>query len=748
MPRFTKRAATAGEISPLLDIRADLSKFANAYSLLQDFYVMSEGALDSRAGSRYIAPLVDNQDIGRCIPFQHSVDDTYSLIFTNLKLHFVRNGGMVLESNKTILSATQANPCVFEVAAHGYSNGDLVYVTIPDGMTELHNGFFTVAAATTDTFELSGEVSSLYDGFTNGTVARVYSIASPYAEADLALLKYAQSADVMTLTHPSYDPRELTRSAHTNWTFTTISYAPTVSAPTGLTATNGGGVGGSYDRDYEYVITAVDEDGRESLPSSSVGETTRTLTDAHYVQLNWTLVSGAERYRIYKAHSEVSDVYGFIGESKTDFFRDYNLAPDLANTPLEDRQPFNGADNKPGCMDYYQQRAVFGRTNNKKETVFTTQTGDFHSLRKSTPTNDDDAITLTIAGRVVNEIRHLLALDRLLVLTNGAEYVITENDNDVFVPGSGVKLQSSYGTSNVRPAIVEDSAVIVQEAGPRIRDLSYSFEVDKYQGTDLSVLARHLLDGYDVLDMQYAKEPYHALYVLRSDGLLLTLVHHKEHDVVAWSRFNFGGTVKSISVVREGLFDVLYFIIDRNGTRFIERLTEKDWDVVEDAFCVDSGLTYDGTATKTISGLRHLEGETLVALGDGNVYENLLVTNGRVTFPENVSKAHIGYGFVPTFGTLPLDTAESANKGRAKEVSELTLSFHQSRGGRVGRELTNMFPIVARRVSDDYDAIPLRNYTTVEALPDGMDDEGRVYFEQPDPLPVTILAIQPDVAIT
>jgi len=51
-----------------------------------------------------------------------------------------------------------------------------------------------------------------------------YEIASPYAAGDLAKLKWTQSADTLYLTHPGYAPRKLTRTGHTSWTLSTISF--------------------------------------------------------------------------------------------------------------------------------------------------------------------------------------------------------------------------------------------------------------------------------------------------------------------------------------------------------------------------------------------------------------------------------------------------------------------------------------------------------------------------------------------
>jgi ribosomal protein S11 len=70
-----------------------------------------------------------------------------------------------------ITAATQANPCVITSAAHGFADGDTVYINNVVGMTELNGNSYTVAGSTTDTFQLSATNSSAYTAYTSGGTA-------------------------------------------------------------------------------------------------------------------------------------------------------------------------------------------------------------------------------------------------------------------------------------------------------------------------------------------------------------------------------------------------------------------------------------------------------------------------------------------------------------------------------------------------------------------------------------------------
>ena len=192
----------------------------------------------------------------------------------------IRNDGHVTEATKTITDATQASPVVITATAHGYSNDDEVFITAIVGMTELNGRRFVVANKTNDTFELTDQFTgSNIDGtgfspYTSaGTAARIFTLTTPYTQAQLAALKFVQTADVVTIVHPSHAPAELARVSLSNWTLTDITFRPTISFPTGIDATGGSGVAGAW------KVTAISADGQEEgLPGTSVDPAAVSIT--------------------------------------------------------------------------------------------------------------------------------------------------------------------------------------------------------------------------------------------------------------------------------------------------------------------------------------------------------------------------------------------------------------------------------------------------------------------------------------
>lgn len=439
-----------------------------------------------------------------------------------------------------VTGITQANPAVVTTsAAHGFSTGNTIGMAGVVGMTEVNGRNFVITELTLTTFELNGEDSTAHTAYTSdGTATR-----------------------------------------------------------TNAASTIGSGFG-DFDKDYTYVITAVDADGIESLESVATSITSKSLSVTGGIRLSWDAVAEADYYRVYKDPSVNTQKYGWIGDSNTNNFDDYNIAPVTSDAPPSDRQPFSPADDKPATVEYYQQRQVFANTNNEPQSVYTTQTGNFVSLRTSEPARDDDAVTFAIAAQQVNEIRHLVSLDSLIMLTSGGEWIVSEGQDRVLTPATiGVRIQSYNGSSWVKPVVINSTALYLQVKGNKLRDLGYEFSSDKYTGNDLSLMAEHLFTGRQIVDMAYAAEPYSILWCVRDDGVLLGLTYQREHQVWAWHRHTTDGEFEAVSVVTEGDRDVPYVIVKRNvngsDVRFVERFVDREFSDVRDAFCVDSGLSLD-----------------------------------------------------------------------------------------------------------------------------------------------------------
>lgn len=305
MAKLIQPSFAKGEISPHLYGRVDTAAYQVALRQARNLVIHAHGGASNRAGLKFICPVKTHTQSPVLMKFQFKATDTYVLEFGNLYMRVIRNDAQVLEDTKTITAATKANPVVITIASHGYSNGDHVFIDSVGGMTELNGRWFIVANKTTNTFELTDPYdggSSNIDGTgyttytTGGTCGKVFELATTFAQADLDQLKATQSADVMTITHPSYEVQEISRTDHNAWTRTQPTFAPSITAPTGVSVAVNGADNNVY---WKYKITAIkDETFEESLAGrNGTGLTVASATNANPVVVTVTghgLLTGDE----------------------------------------------------------------------------------------------------------------------------------------------------------------------------------------------------------------------------------------------------------------------------------------------------------------------------------------------------------------------------------------------------------------------------------------------------------------------
>ena len=473
---------------------------------------------------------------------------------------------------------------------------------------------FTYSTTQTMVIELSpGYIRFHTQGGTLMSGGVPYEIANPYAEADLFDIHYVQSADVMTLVHPNYAPRELRRLGATNWTLTTINFGSPIAAPTGVTATRYIPASSSTNADtYEtmsYVVTAItsDEIG-ESVSSSVASVTNNIFVTGATNTISWSAVTGASRYRVYKL---LGGLYGYIGSTTTTSIVDNNIAPDLSVTPPIYDNEFVSSGNYPGAVSYFEQRRCFAGTINEPQKIWMTKSGTESNLSYGLPIRDDDRIEFRVAAREANTIRHIVPLTQLLLLTGSAEWRVSSLNSDEITPTTiSVRPQSYIGASNVQPVIINNALVYCGARGGHIRELGYNWQASGFITNDLSIRSAHLFDNYEISDMAFAKAPIQMVWFVSTSGMLLGLTYTPEQQVGAWHKHDTDGVFESCTVVAEGNEDRLYVVVKRtiNGQtkRYVERMSSRHFDSIEGAFFVDSGATYNGTnttaTTVTVSG--------------------------------------------------------------------------------------------------------------------------------------------------
>lgn len=740
--KTARRSFAGGEITPEMFGRLDNVKNQTGLALCRNATLLPHGPAVKRPGLAFTNVAKVSATAVRLIPFVFSATQSMVLEFGAGYIRFHTNGATLLETGVAISSI--AGSTVNTTGAHGYTTGDWVFIG---------SRFFILTTVDADTFTVVDPITGAAVTPVGTSALRVYTVASPYAAADLATIRFTQDSDVLTLTHPGYAPRELRRLGATNWTLTAPSLGAAVATPGVPTVVATPGTGTAYDKSFYYKVTTITADGlEESLPTAASASVANDLTLAGARNVvSWTAPGGVTTptYRLYKAVNNDTRLYGFIGETSGLTFTDDNIAPDYSRNPPSSTIRLDTSGNYPTAVTYFEQRRVFGGTTNVPQGVFMTRSGTESNLNVSNPTQSADAISLRIKAQQQNAIRHLLPLSDLIALTAGGVWRIFSSSDGALLPANAAARPQSYdGTSDVTPILTGSAILFVEATGKRVRDLAYSNDRQGYVTDDRSILAPHLFNDYTLVDSTFQRNPDKTAWFVRSDGVLLSLTYLPEQEVYAWAQHITDGVFESVCTVPENNQDVVYALVRRtlNGqaVRVIERMGSRQFATIGDAFFVDCGATYSGSPTTTVSGLWWLANETVVALTDGGVLRDLEVSaTGVLTLPIAASKVQIGLPFTTDIQTLPLavETAAAAGQGTVKNISYAYLLVHRTGVLLAGPDEDNLTEIPAR-TSEPYDSPPNLKSEEIDILisPDWTQG-GQMWVQSRDPVPMTLSAI-------
>lgn len=882
--RVYQRSFNGGEVSPSMYARIDDGKYQTGLAKCTNFLVEPQGPITMRPGFAYVNKTKQQDKPARLIPFTFSTDQTMVLEFGDKYVRFHTQGQTLMGSN-----------------------------------------------------------------------GQPYEVVTPYSIDDVFDIHYVQSADVLTLVHPLYAPRELRRYGATDWRLEEINFGATVESPEISDVTFSATSGDSTEQNrytYKYVVTSIKEvDGeiQESAASDYESTTGNLYLDNAYCKIKWSVVPGADRYRVYRSNR---GLYSYIGETDEVEFTDDNYEPDTSITPPiygtlfmldggitsvqvtnqgsgyapegrvekvadfiyfmvdgkmgaykfkididdtdaagtggfpdfevvdldgegrgctvkmdgyasygHDHADRNGtfitgftiltsgtgyvtprinlykkgtkelvgyvnlsisqdgydgvrltvsdstgtgaqlkaivSDGKvvsvsvinggsgytnptitarayrgsgatfkatlgkggdyPGAVCYFEQRRWFGGTYMRPNNLWATKSGTESDMSYSLPSQDDDRISVRVAAREANRIRHMVPLSHLILLTGASEWRVSPLNSDAITPSSmSVRPQSYVGANNVQPLVVSSTMIYAAERGGHLRECGYSYEAGGYVSNDVCLRAPHLFDNHNIIDMAYSKAPWPIAWSVNDNGDLIALTYVPEQQVGAFSTIQTdNGYFHSCCVVAEGDEDILYCVIERviAGVKgyYVERMTERQFSTLEQCNYLDCSGSYIGEAKTEISGLTWLEGMEVSIVADGSVENSQVVKNGKITLSMPANIVHVGLAYSADAQTLPVALSMqdgSFGSTHQKNVRAVSLRVIDSSGIKAGSTFDTLREYPSR--STESAGSPPNPVTDEIDIPitGKWDKSGQVCIRQDYPLPMKIVSITTTVEIS
>jgi len=754
-----------GEISPKLQGRIDLQKYGASCKLLQNFICFPQGGVTKRSGTRHVAECKNSTSTKRLIPFVFSTTQAYILEFGDDYIRFFRNEGQIYSSGST-----------------------------------------------------------------------PYELSSPYGQEYLDGLSFTQSADILYITHPSFSPRKLTRTAHNAWTITELDHLDgpyldmNVSDVT-ITPQAASGTGKTLTASADLWV------------STDVGRLVRLKHSSTWGYAKITAVTNAT-----VAVATIRNNFGGTGSTT-----DWRLGA------------WSNTSGWPTCVTFYQDRLFFAGSTTQPNTVWGSKSGDFENFASSATDGvvaDDNALVFTLATDRVNAIRWMYSGKQLQLGTSDGPFLMSSGGDNLALTPSNVTVnrESADGVASMQPIGASKATVYTDRNLRRIRELAYKYEIDGYTSPDLLLIAEHITSGSTIKNISYARSPDNLIWTLLQDGSLRCMTYEREQDVVAWHRHILGGTsgnctitvtdyanitansklvltksdgtittfnsatsatsgkfhttssnnqtatnlktlidadstftatvstnvvtvketaragsdpltittsdiiklavtsqgtalVKSIAVIptADETEDQLYMIVERtiNGAtkHYVEFLEEvfdtNKGNTVSDAFFVDSGLTYSGTAANSVSGLGHLEGETVQVLVNGATHANRTVASGAISLASSGTKIHVGLAYKAKLITLDPEivTDEGPSQGKVRRIERATVRVVDTFNLKIAAENTALEDIPFREGSQAMGSVTLFTGDKRVLISHTPDRQFNLVIQHDQAQPCTVLII-------
>lgn len=752
-----QNAFNAGELSALLLGRQDVDKYAAGLFVCLNAIPLAQGAWTRRPGTAYLHQTKHHDRLSRLIAFQYSVTNTYVLEFGHQYIRFFTSHGILTNTAQSITSISKANPGVVTKVAHGYSNGDRLYLSSMLGMTQLANREVVVANKTNDTFELTdsdgNDIDTTgYGTFTSGNMAEIFEVATTFDETDIADVRVTQSADTLYSFHKDFAPQQLVRNSAVSWTLSDIVFTD-----------------GPYDTENATSTTLT--------PSAATGAGV-TLTASAVTGINGG--AGFQTTDVGRLiRIKEGSTWGYVeitGRTSTTVVT-VTVLSTLTNTNAKTAWRmgiYSDTTGFPTCGTFHENRLVLAGAADYPQRLDGSKTG-VHSNFSPSATDgtvaDDNAVAFTLNSDDVNAIHWLASNDKGLVAgTSRGEWLIRPSSlNEALKPTNiSGKPSTRHGSAEIQPVNAGKAILFVQRAGRKLRELAYVFEVDGFRAPDMTLLAEHITRP-SIVEIAYQEQPQGILWGPRSDGVLLGFTYERDQNVTAWHRHELGGfsdadatlipVVESAAVVPapDATRDELYCVVQRyiNGgeKRYIEYMS-KIWEVEdeqEDAFHVDCGwTTINSPATDTVTGLWHLEGETLGCYVDGTRHPDVTVTNGTVTLNRTGSIITLGYYFESDGQTMPLEggAQDGSAQGKIKRIHKVGFWLVDTLGLKFGPDVDNLTEILVRQWGDTMGvATPLFTGVVRDRFEGDYDRLGQVYWRADGPFPATVLAVMPQFEV-
>ena len=752
---------TGGEISPRLLGRVDLTKYQNSLALCDNFLCFPHGGITKRSGTRFVAEVKDSSKNTRLIPFVFSTTQAYIIEFGHQYCRFYRDEGQILTGGGAI----------YEISSP-YESTDLDqidYVQSADVLYLCHPSYITKKLSRTAHTSFSFSDLDPYDG--------------PYLDLNTGVTS--------TTMYPS---------SHTANCSTDVTI--TASAVTGINGGNGF-VSSDVGRPIRIFINNRYGAAKITAVGSTTSVTVRLFCQADSPTHQWE-ASGSSNATVEWQLGAWSDTTGW--PSHAVFFQDRLFFANTSAQPNTvwasrsgDYENFSPNDRDGTVTDSHALNFTLATDQvnairwlfSSKNLQLGTSNGPF------VMSSGEDNIAITPTNVVVN---------RETTDGVGAVKPVGSGKSTLYVDRSKRRIREFAYTAAAQGYISPDMTLIAEHiaAGTSIEQLalakfpdnliyvrladgglrSMTYERDQ----DVVAWARHTIGGTDskvksLATIPSIDETHDQVYMIVSRAIdkgtvtadastdKLTLSGHGMADTTK-VQFTTTGTLpaglslattyfvrdsatndfkvaltsggSAIDITNTGSGTHTVKMMERQYVEFLEQNFDTNaGDTSVDSFFVDSGLAYSGGAVTSLTGLGHLEGETVSVLANGAAHPDKVVSGGSISLDVSATSASVGLPYTARVQTLDPEVATDLgpSQGKTRRVERLTFRVVDTYNLKFGTSESDLELIPFRLPAHAMDSITLFTGDKRVLLKNNPDRRFDFFIHHDDPLPCTILAI-------
>lgn len=754
MAHHIQSSFSAGELDPALHERTGFDKYQSGLKTLRNTVIGKTGRMISRAGKMHFLQTRDATAVAGT--FTAAVTDICTKaghVYGTGTLVTLTNSGGALPAGlsaatdyyviwltkdtfslATSLANAEAGTAV-NITGTGTGTHTITPTSVGDKRSIIYSPFYSNYV-----LELGHRYIRVHNVIDGGYLDEGHA----WTEDDLDYIQFTPTQGYVYICRAGTQFRKFTLATAIFVQSSSVIYG--LAAPT-LTASASTGNGYLV----EYVCTYV-LNGEESLFSTIVSGAGIKLPVAAAEVTSMSFATGTDlpnsptEFRLYRRPA-LGTAFGFVaaietyswslGLAATVTFNDHGTDADYTNSPpslsfFQDYPTSSPIYANPRTICIYQQRLLLTEFINE-EAIHASRTAHFNNFYRDYPLGADSTLTFKCGTSGNAKVLHLLDNGGLLAFTTVGIYqstgALSPDNLSMDKKGNWVIEET------VPPLEVPGGLLFVDKSTNTIRSLIFSNEAGGFPGEEVSIFSNHLFENKTIRSWAFQDGDIPLIWVVMDDGSLNALTYQREHQMQAWSRHDTSdGLYESVAVQKNlDAKSEVYFIVNRNGTRYIEYGADRFVSDIKDFVCMDSATTFKSEITETgavILGVRPDVTVTAASIDDWT--GSLTLTSDVAIFANSASNGAVGTVFrffdsegsavdltVTTYTSTTIVVVTPSCEFPSSETESITLY-------RTYTELTGLTHLAEKQVSilsDGYVlASPLNNidgYPEVTVTPAG-----------------------------